>query len=145
MSYVKAITSIRRVGFLSGSRIPGIFRKSRKIPIVKKSWKPKIFLIFFGSISNFHLNFKSLSRKNKSRSPEFWDFRDFFGVFSGFFRDFFGISKSQSRSPEFWDFRDFFGVFSGFFRDFFGISKSQSRSPGFRNFRDFSLVIFSGF
>ena len=65
-----------------------------------------------------------ISRKNKSRSPGFWDFRDFsFGIFSGFFsgffRDFLGISSVISNlNPDPRDFGIFGISHSGFFRDF---------------------------
>ena len=88
-----------------------------------------------------------ISRKNKSRSPGFWDFRDFsFGIFSGFFsgffRDFLGISSGFSNpNPDPRDFGIFGILHSGFFRDFLEVLKSRSRSPGFWDYRDFSFGI----
>ena len=93
---------------LKKSRIPGI-----KIPRLKKSriqgiyrWSAKRknqkFLLTFSKV----FQIPGISRKNKSRSPRFWDFRDFsLGVFTGFsnpdpdFRDFgiFGIFRYSSK------------------------------------------------
>ena len=70
---------------------------------------PKLFPIFFESISNFR--WKSSGYPEKI-NPDPRDFEIFEIFHSGFSRDFFGISKSQSRSPGFRDFWDFaLGIF----------------------------------